>query len=127
MLEFVLQDDAHVFRVFNALIGWNFDALGRGQECNREMMVTAKAVPSRVREHVVHDPPLRENFGIASTRITIRRHVKQHQQAHQSFQMYHPHGSATGFRQRDSHATVESGRDGSVQRRAARTRLTSLT
>ena len=34
MLELVLQDDAHVFRVFNALIGRNLDAFGRGQECN---------------------------------------------------------------------------------------------
>ena len=49
MLELVLQDDAHVFRVFDALIGRNFNAFGRGQECNRELMVAAKAMPRGVR------------------------------------------------------------------------------
>jgi hypothetical protein len=118
MLELVLQDDAHVFRVFNPLIGWNFNALGRGQECNRKMMVAPKAVPGGVGEHVVHDAPLREDFGTAASRMAIPRHGQQQQQARQSFQRHHPHGTATGFSQSDSNAMVVSGRDGSVQRLA---------
>jgi hypothetical protein len=126
MFELVLQHDAHVFWVFNALIGRNLDAFGGGQECNRKMTVAAEAVQGGVQEHVMHDPPLREDFGTAASRMSMLHCGKQHQQAHQSFQMHHPHGSATGFRQRDSHAMVVSARDGSVQRRAARTRLPPL-